>query len=119
MKIIQLRKAKGITQAVLAEHCGTTQQQIARIENGTVDPRLSTLRRIAEALHCELPELFLTRAEFIQAAQETLTKHQLDLRGGSLLELNNLTSRERFIPSFHPFWEKMVIKGKRVNLTKE
>lgn len=119
MKIIQIRKEKGITQAVLAEHCGTTQQQIARIENGTVDPRLSTLRRIAESLGCELPELFLTRAEFIKAVQETLTKHQLDIRGGSLLELNSLTSRERFIPSFHPFWENITIKGNRVILTKE
>lgn len=119
MKIIQLRKANGITQAVLAERCGTTQQQIARIENGVVDPRLSTLRRLADALHCELPELFLTRAEFIEAVQETLAKHHLDLRGGSLLELNSLASRERFIPSFHPLWEKIVIKGDRVILTEE
>lgn len=117
MKIIQLRKAKGITQAVLADLCGTTQQQIARIENGVVDPRLSTLRRIADALHCELPELFLTREEFVRAVQETLTKHELDLRGGSLLELNSLTAREKFIPSFHPFWEKVVIKGSKIRLT--
>jgi predicted transcriptional regulator len=39
-----------LTQADLAERAGVSQPLIARIEGGDVDPRLSTLRRIVEAL---------------------------------------------------------------------
>jgi predicted transcriptional regulator len=40
----------GLTQADLAERADVSQPLIARIEGGDVDPRLSTLRRIVEAL---------------------------------------------------------------------
>jgi len=40
----------GLTQSDLAERAGVSQPLIARIEGGDVDPRLSTLRRIVEAL---------------------------------------------------------------------
>jgi len=39
-----------LTQAELAERAGVSQPLIARIEGGDVDPRLSTLRRIVDAL---------------------------------------------------------------------
>lgn len=39
-----------LTQSALAEQAGVSQPLIARIEGGDVDPRLSTLRRIVEAL---------------------------------------------------------------------
>jgi predicted transcriptional regulator len=41
----------GLTQADLAERADVSQPLIARIEGGDVDPRLSTLRRIVEALN--------------------------------------------------------------------
>ncbi|MFB6309554.1 MAG: CBS domain-containing protein [Salinirussus sp.] len=40
----------GITQSELAERADVSQPLIARIEGGDVDPRLSTLRRIVNAL---------------------------------------------------------------------
>ena len=40
----------GLTQSTLAEMADVSQPLIARIEGGDVDPRLSTLRRIVEAL---------------------------------------------------------------------
>ncbi len=40
-----------MTQAELAERADVSQPLIARIEGGDVDPRLSTLRRIVEALN--------------------------------------------------------------------
>jgi predicted transcriptional regulator len=46
-----MRKAAGLTQKELGKKAGVSQSLIARIENGTVDPRLSTLRRIVQALH--------------------------------------------------------------------
>ncbi|RZJ61052.1 MAG: XRE family transcriptional regulator [Hymenobacter sp.] len=42
----ELRKEKGLTQAQLAEKCGTTKTYISRIENDASDIRLSTLMRI-------------------------------------------------------------------------
>jgi predicted transcriptional regulator len=46
----QRRKSLDLTQSSLAESAGVSQPLIARIEGGDVDPRLSTLRRIVEAL---------------------------------------------------------------------
>lgn len=42
----ELRKAQGLTQAQLADKCGTTKTYISRIENDASDIRLSTLFRI-------------------------------------------------------------------------
>ena len=44
------RTALELTQSALAEAAGVSQPLIARIEGGDVDPRLSTLRRIVNAL---------------------------------------------------------------------
>lgn len=46
-----LRKKLGMTQAQLAKSAGVSQPLIARIENGSVDPRLSTYNAILEALN--------------------------------------------------------------------
>jgi predicted transcriptional regulator len=48
--IRRLRKMMGLTQKKLAEKAGVSQSLIARIEKKSVDPRLSTVRRILEAL---------------------------------------------------------------------
>jgi predicted transcriptional regulator len=44
------RESLELTQSTLAERAGVSQPLIARIEGGDVDPRLSTLRRIVNAL---------------------------------------------------------------------
>jgi len=44
------RTELGLTQSELAERADVSQPLIARIEGGDVDPRLSTLRRIVDAL---------------------------------------------------------------------
>ncbi|NMC07321.1 MAG: CBS domain-containing protein [Candidatus Lokiarchaeota archaeon] len=49
----ELRLERGISQAKLAERAGCSQPLIARIENGTVNPPLSTVRRILEVLYQE------------------------------------------------------------------
>ncbi|MGB9985985.1 CBS domain-containing protein [Salarchaeum japonicum] len=45
------RNALELTQSELADRAGVSQPLIARIEGGDVDPRLSTLRRIVDALN--------------------------------------------------------------------
>jgi uncharacterized Tic20 family protein len=56
-KIAHYRKLKGITQEVLAEATGLNVRTIQRIEAGEVDPRLYTLKSIADALEVNLEEL--------------------------------------------------------------
>ena len=56
-KIIHFRKLKGITQETLTEVTGLNVRTIQRIESGEVDPRLYTLKSIADALDVNLEEL--------------------------------------------------------------
>jgi len=53
-EVAQRRRARGLSQAQLAELCGTTQSAIARLEGGGRPPRIDTLLRIANALECDL-----------------------------------------------------------------
>ena len=53
------RKAKGLVQMELAGKIGTTKSAISRLEHGTGDLRLSTLRKLAAALGLRL-EITLT-----------------------------------------------------------
>jgi predicted transcriptional regulator len=48
-EIRQSRKKAGMTQRQLASKVGVSQGLIAKIENGSVDPKMSTLRRIVGA----------------------------------------------------------------------
>ena len=48
------RKAKGLVQMPLAGKIGTTQSAISRLEHGTGDLPLSTLRKLAAALGLRL-----------------------------------------------------------------
>ncbi|MFQ6074580.1 MAG: CBS domain-containing protein [Candidatus Bathyarchaeia archaeon] len=48
--IRRLRRTAGLTQKELAKRAGVSQSLIARIERGTVDPRLSTLQKIVKAI---------------------------------------------------------------------
>jgi predicted transcriptional regulator len=49
--IRRLRKDANLTQVELAKRARVSQSLIARIESGTVDPRVSTLRRILEVIN--------------------------------------------------------------------
>lgn len=46
-----LRRRLSLTQAQVANAAGVSQPLVARIENGTVDPRLSTFTKVLEALN--------------------------------------------------------------------
>ena len=49
-QVARLRILRGLSQRQLAEMVGTKQPSIARLESGKVEPRLSFLRRVVEAL---------------------------------------------------------------------
>lgn len=64
------RTKLGLTQAKLARRLRMTQAQIARIESGLTDPRISTLTELARALGLEpvlLPKQLLPSVSYMVA----------------------------------------------------
>ena len=114
LRIIQKRKLKGLTQEQLAKLCETTQQTIAKIEQSSVDPKLSTLEKIAEALECELVELFYTKMDFAKDVNAAAARLKLDLSKVRSVDLSNLCWREAYISPYHPFWSVYKIKDNRI-----
>jgi transcriptional regulator with XRE-family HTH domain len=51
------RTRRALTQAELAEHAGVTTATVARIERDEIEPRMTTLRKLAEALGVDPAEL--------------------------------------------------------------
>lgn len=94
--------------------CETTQQQIAKIEGGIVDPKLSTLRKIAESLEVELADLFYSKSEFVGSLNELIKEEGLKNKRLGLANLNSLASEIKKIPRFHPYWEKIAIKNNKI-----
>ena len=59
MALVQARKEAGMTQAELSKRTGISQADISRLENGTRNPSLALLNRIAKAVDATL------RIEFV------------------------------------------------------
>ncbi|MBQ6734278.1 MAG: helix-turn-helix transcriptional regulator [Lachnospiraceae bacterium] len=57
--MIEARKAQNLTQKELSERTGITQADISRIENGTRNPSLAMLKRLAQGMGMQL------RLEFV------------------------------------------------------
>jgi HTH-type transcriptional regulator / antitoxin HipB len=53
-EVRRLRADRGLSQQELADRMGVSQSVVARLEAGGVEPRLSTLDRVAQALGVEL-----------------------------------------------------------------
>ncbi|HDH26192.1 MAG TPA: XRE family transcriptional regulator [Actinobacteria bacterium] len=53
----ECRKRSRLTLADVSRRCGVTVAQLSRIENGLVDPRLSTLVRILDAVGATLADI--------------------------------------------------------------
>ncbi len=52
--MIDARKASGLTQKELAERTGIAQADISKLENGSANPSLRTLRRLAAGMGMQL-----------------------------------------------------------------
>ena len=62
-RLIQLRKASGLTQQTLSEAAELHVNQIRRYEAGTAQPTLEALIRLAKALHASLDALVFEDSE--------------------------------------------------------
>ena len=58
--MIDARKATGMTQKELSEKTGINQADISKLENGTANPSLRTLRRLADGMG------MILRLEFVR-----------------------------------------------------
>ena len=58
-QIQKLRELKGISQQDLAAKCNFEKSNMSRLEAGKVNPTLSTLEKVANALDITLAELFI------------------------------------------------------------
>ena len=54
----QVRKARGFTQAQLAEHCDLSIDMVGRIERGDAAPSFDTIEKLVTALQTQAPTLF-------------------------------------------------------------
>lgn len=61
--MIDARKASGLTQQQLAEKTGIAQADISKLENGSANPSLRTLRRLAAGMGMQL------KLEFVPVAK--------------------------------------------------
>jgi transcriptional regulator with XRE-family HTH domain len=118
MKVLRLRKLRGITQAQLADACGTTQQQIAKIEQLVADPRHGTLVRLAEALDCEIHDLFYKPDEFVQLVNQVIEANNLDLKREVFASLASKCQRAAHISSFDPLWQRCKVKNNSIDIAK-
>jgi len=59
--IIDARKVSGLTQKDLAERTGIAQSDISKLENGSANPSLRTLQRLADGMGMKL------KLEFVPA----------------------------------------------------
>lgn len=70
-KLIEVRKAKGLTQNEVAEKCNITVRTIQRIESGLVTPRAFTIKIISETLGFDFFETSNTGYEVITENQNS------------------------------------------------
>ncbi|MEA5142342.1 MAG: helix-turn-helix transcriptional regulator [Oscillibacter sp.] len=59
--VIDARKAQNLTQKELAAKTGIAQGDISKIESGTANPSLQTLKRLAEGMGMQLKLQFLPK----------------------------------------------------------
>ena len=77
-KLIEVRKAKGLTQEEVAEKCKITVRTIQRIESGLVTPRAFTIKIISETLGFDFFETSNTGYEvFTENRNSNLEYHKV------------------------------------------
>ena len=83
------RESRGLSQRALSEKSGVPQGHISKIENGTVDLRLSSLIALARALELELalvPRVAVPAVKsIVRGAQRSIEKRNTSIRAAHSL----------------------------------
>lgn len=96
-RIRELRKAKKLSQARLAEKANLSEACIGTIERGHRTPRLPTLQKIASALKVEIKDLFDFHLEEIATSEEALKELYRSIKGKSKKEILKMAEIARII----------------------
>jgi transcriptional regulator with XRE-family HTH domain len=73
------RKAKGLTQAQLAEQMSIEKETISRVETGVISPTLSRLAQLAKILDCEMTDLLRISTPEVEDHAHSLAGRMGDL----------------------------------------
>ena len=90
-EIRQYRLRIGKTQAGLAEQAKVSQSLIARIERGTIDPRVSTLRKILDALKNEEKGERVTARQLMRSPVITVSPEDHLKKASKLMEERDIS----------------------------
>lgn len=94
-----LRDRLRMTQAELAKRAHITQANLAAIESGKADPQVGTLRRIYQALWCDLniePRLKKPLEEIVRGRAATVALKRLKHTMGTMALENQAPDKETF-----------------------
>jgi transcriptional regulator with XRE-family HTH domain len=72
-RIIQIRNQKNLTQRQVSERSGIATSYLSRVENRRLEPRPTTLHRIADAMGVPLSQLFEEGSAASQSSQCVIT----------------------------------------------
>ena len=96
------RKAKGLTQAQLAEQMEIEKETVSRIETGAISPTLARLAQLAKLLECEISDL--VQENSIGAAEQSIAL---------ITRMENLTESQRL--TVLRFFGKVVAAMSKLN----
>ena len=68
--IIEARTSKNLTQKELSERTGIAQTEISKLENGTRNPSIKLLQRLAEGMEMDLSISFVPKNELETEKEE-------------------------------------------------
>lgn len=77
--ISSVREAIGMTASQLAKRLGVTQPRITKMESNEENLKLSTMKKIAEALNCEFVYYFKPKTSFQNIVEEQAVKKSCEI----------------------------------------
>ena len=90
------RKKRGLTQKELGARLGVSYQTVAQWENNLRNPKIETLRKIANALECDLSDLDNSTSIIAEAANANILKQHpeiKDLANRAMVQLYGTTNK--------------------------
>ncbi|MBO4439077.1 MAG: mobile mystery protein A [Spirochaetaceae bacterium] len=77
--ISSVREAIGMTASQLAKRLGVTQPRITKMESNEENLKLSTMKKVAEALNCEFVYYFKPKTSFQDIVEEQAVKKSYEI----------------------------------------
>lgn len=77
------RKKRGLTQKELGKRLGVSYQTVAQWENNLRNPKIETLRKIADALECNISDLDCTKSIIAEVANAIVSHEYPEIKNFS------------------------------------